>query len=405
MTTSSCKRYFWLLIAGFCLSLLPILLLNLLLDQQILGHPDKVVRASQWQQATHGITYAPTLSDTGPFKTLRLLDRLPQINTVVFGSSTALGITDTMFPPPMRAYNFSQTGHGLLAVIGEADWLTTHAANVRYYVIPLDWSLGFIYQPGEAAKANLSAQEIEKQAQAHAENIGMLAKVRDALTYPRITGLVEILKQIVRAHNSRAAFRQYFLQDASDDYRCSDGTPGKDFDTMHRGTCTGFRYDGSATFANSEPVTNAQPLVLAATTSSSQYAVSLMQNGGVPNPEILRDLAALARNAARKGGRLLLIMPPLLPGMEAAFLHDPRLSPALRHTKNVLRDWAEKQNIVILDAGQSEQSGCIASDFIDTHHALPSCYRKVFTMFWERRAPYNGRSIAWPPGGLYSNAL
>ncbi|MDE2310812.1 MAG: hypothetical protein KGL01_08290 [Betaproteobacteria bacterium] len=395
------KRYVRLMLACFSVTLLPILALNLQLGRQAMGNTSQVRQASEWQHVTHGVTYAPTLSDTALFKTLRLHDRLPEINCVVFGSSTALGVPAAAFPPPVQAYNFAQTGHGLISAIGEAEWLMAHTDNVKYLVVSLDWSLGFIYAEGEPAVADLAAATAQQQATTHANTIPLLDRVRDALSYPRVASLFDILRQILRAQDSRAVFRQYFLQAVSDDYRCADGSWAKDFDTIYRGTCTGFRFDGSATFANLEPVKDARPLILSATVSSSKYTINLMSRQGEPNPAILRHLAALARQAESKGGKLLLFMPPLLPGMEAAFLQHPQLSATLAHSKDALRAWATRENMVILDAGQSERFGCNAAEFADEHHAFPTCYAKVFAAFWNTHARTDGGSIAWPSGGLY----
>ena len=101
--------------------LLPVLALNFLLGLRSLGGGAAVIHASEWQQATHGVTYAPPLSDNRPFKSARLFDRLPDINTVVFGSSTAMGITQSMFAAGMQIYNFTQTGNALTTVIAEAE--------------------------------------------------------------------------------------------------------------------------------------------------------------------------------------------------------------------------------------------------------------------------------------------
>ncbi|MBI5436580.1 MAG: hypothetical protein HY937_05695 [Nitrosomonadales bacterium] len=395
------KRYVRLMLACFAATLLPILALNLQLGSQTLGNTSRVRQASTWQQATHGVTYAPTLSDTGLFKTLRLHDRLPEINGVVFGSSTVLGVSAAAFPPPMKAYNFAQTGHGLISVIGEAEWLMAHTDNVKYLVIPLDWSLGFIYAEGEPVPIDLAIAAAQQQATTHANTVPLLDRVRDALSYPRVVSLFDILRQILRAQDSRAVFRQYFLQAVSDDYRCADGTWAKDFDTIYRGTCTGFRFDGSATFANLEPVKDARPLILSATVSSSKYTINLMSRQGEPNPAMLRHLAALARQAESKGGKLLLFMPPLLPGMEAAFLQHPQWSATLEHTKDALRAWATRENMVILDAGQSERFGCNAAEFADEHHAFSTCYAKVFAAFWSNYSRTGGSNITWPSGGLY----
>jgi hypothetical protein len=396
------KLYVLTILALFAATLLPILALNLILSSHTLGDTGKEVeRASDWQQRTRGVTYAPTLSDTGPFKMLRLEDRLPDINTVIFGSSTALSIRHDMLPPPMRAFNFAQTGHPLSAAIGEAEWLMGHTSNIRYLVIPMDWALGFVYQPGNPTPANLDAGVVRHYVGAIRNSASLLARMRDALSYPRIVNLAGIVRKIVQASDHLAAFRQYFLQDSSDDYRCADGTPARDFDTFDRGTCTGFRFDGSATFANLEPVSDPQRLILSATASSSQYVTNLTRSQGRPNPVLLSHLAALAWQAENRGGKLLLLMPPLLPGLETAFMRQPQLSAALARTRQTLRDWATRQNIVVIDAGASERFGCSSSEFVDQHHALSSCYGKIFSTFWHQYAPAADGKIAWPTGGLY----
>lgn len=398
MATAS-KRYVRLMFVFFAATLLPILALNLQLGSLTLGNADNVRQASAWQQSTHGVTYAPTLSDTGLFKTLRLHDRLPEINGVVFGSSVALGVTAAAFPPPLQIYNFAQTGHGLTSVIGEAKWLMMNRDNIKYLIIPLDWSLGYIYAEDEPASIDLATATTQQPAITH--KIPLLERVRDALSYPRVASLLDILQKVLRAQDSSAASRQYFLQAVSDDYRCPDGSWAKDFDIIYRGTCTGFRFDGSATFANVEPVKDARPLILSATTSNSKYVISLMQRQGEPSSSTLRHLANLARQTESKGGKLLLFMPPLLPGMEAAFLKHPQWSTALARSKNVLRAWAVRENTVILDAGQSERFGCAAAEFVDEHHAYPACYDKVFAAFWNTHAHIDGGNITWPSGGLY----
>ncbi len=384
MASHAHKHYVWIAAALLGMTLLPIIALNMLLSARTLGDNDKVIQASSWQQRTHGVTYAPTLSDTALFKALRLHDRLPEINTVVLGSSTALGITQDMFPAPLKTYNFAQTGHGLLAVIGEAEWLISHADKVRYVVVPLDWSLGFVYQAGEPVSFDLAAATTQRTA---THDVPLSNRMVDALSYPRVANLLDALRMIAQSGGRSSAFRQYFLQGVSDDYLCADGTPAKDFDSIHWGSCTGFRFDGSATFANSDPVKDARPLVYSATTSSSKYVLNLTKTSGEPSAVVLSRLSGLARQAEQKGGKLLLFMPPLLPGMEDAFARHTQLAPILAHTKTTLRTWAERENIPLIDAGASERFGCDAGEFIDEHHALPSCYRKIIPQFWRRVAP------------------
>ena len=376
------KRFLRVLIIGFCTTLLPIFIFNFILLSDTLGNTKKVLLASQWQQQTRGITYAPTLSDTHLFKTLRLNDRLPEVNTVVFGSSTVLGITGQDFPDTLQLYNYAQTGNPLSAVIGEAEYIQQYASNVKWLIIPLDWSLGFIYQSGSPSDADLSLTTAIRQTQTVTKTVPLMDRMRDALSYPRISSLFEILNQIRHADDKIAAFRGYFMQDGSNDYRCTDGTPGKDFDTIHRGTCTGFRFDGSATFANSARVDNASALISTALSSNSQYYKNLLSTDGLPNLLFLERLAKLNKRSKENGGGVILFMPPLLPGLEAEFLRHPQLGSVLKKTKQKLKKWSRENEVVWFDAGQSEQFDCRAGEFLDQHHATATCYNKIFHQFW-----------------------
>lgn len=391
-------RYVWIFSALTIAVLLPVLLLNYMLGARSLDGAATVLPASRWQHATHGVTYAPPLSNSRPFKVARLFDRLPEINTVIFGSSTAMGITQGMFPGDMAIYNFAQTGNSLRTVIAEAEYLQRRdPAGLKWLVIPLDWSLGFVYQTGTPGKEDL-ALPVAGEPQQHAA-VPLPQQLQDALSLPRVKNLFGIITGIARAQSPAAAFRQMFLQQASDEYRCVDGTPAKDFDTIFRGTCTGFRYDGSATFANLErvPARRADSLIASAVVPSSKYAVEMIRTSGNPNPLLLERLAALAREVRRADGEVVLFLPPLLPGMERAFLGSPHTAEPLRRTKQILDEWARAQGLIIIDAGQSERLGCAAHEFVDEHHALPECYARVFARFWrDRRVPEKVRA------GLYS---
>jgi hypothetical protein len=282
----------------------------------------------------------------------------------------------------MPLYNYAQTGNPLSAVIGEADYIQRHASNVQWLIIPLDWSLGFIYQSGSPPDADLSLTTTMRQTQIVTKQVPLTDRMRDALSYPRISSLFEIFHQIIRSDDKIAAFRGYFMQDGSNDYRCTDGTPGKDFDTIHRGTCTGFRFDGSATFANSARVNNASTLISAALSSNSQYYKNLLLTDGLPNPIFLQRIAELNKRAKANGGGVILFMPPLLPGLEAEFLRHPQLSSPLLNTKQSIEKWSKENNLITLDAGQSEKFACLSEEFLDQHHATSTCYNKIFRQFW-----------------------
>ena len=125
----------------------------------------------------------------------------------------------------------------------------------------------------------------------------------------------------------------------------------------------------------------AEALIASAVVPSSKYAVDLIKTGGEPNRVVLQRLAALVRDVRRAGGSVVLFMPPLLPGMERAFLASAQTGAALRNTKQILDTWAREQDLIIIDAGQSERYGCVPEEFVDEHHALPACYGRVFARF------------------------
>ncbi len=379
------KHYVYALISMPGLMILAILAMNMQLEKNDLDGGGKAFLASAWQDETHGVTYAPPLSSTRLFKTLRLNARLPGINTVIFGSSTAMGVRADMFPPPMKAYNFAQTGNPLLSVIGEAEYIQAHDGEIRNFVIPLDWSLDFLYMQGRPNPADLSPPRLEKGP----SGPPFFARMKDALSLPRIKNLVVVLGGILKSKEKWASAESMFFEPSSRDYRCADGSIARDYDTMYRGTCTGFRFDGSATFANLERVSDEElpSLVLAATIPSSKYSEALSHSKGMPNPAILDALSKIVENAR---GRVIFFLPPLIPGMERRFLALPGYSEDLKRTKAALDAWGKRENVAIIDAGQSEKYGCSAGEFVDQHHALYSCYEKIFAKFWKEGADRKG---------------
>jgi len=374
------------LCAGF---LVPAAALNLMIS--IPAHDTSRNRlASEWQQSTRGVTYAPPISQNRPFKTLRLTDRIAEIDTVIFGSSTTMGIPGDAFPPPLAAYNFAQSGNGLATVIGEAEYVAERwPGRVKLFVIPLDWALGFVYGGGEPLRVDLSAEAVLREAAAARPSPPAL--LADALSLPRLKILARVAREVLRAPDAAAAFRQVFLEPAGPEYRCPDGTPARDFDVTYQGTCNGFRYDGSATFADQKRVeaARAEGLLAAAVSGSSQYAAALRSGGGRLNPAYLERLAHFARRVQGAGGKLILLLPPLMPGMEQALAATVHSGGPLRQTREALEAWAGRERLTLLDAGRSERFGCAATEFIDPHHALPECYRKVFSRFFDSqpRAP------------------
>ena len=362
-------------VVGGCLALLaPVLILNLMLLANDQRH-DKNRLASRWQQESGGVTYAPPITSNRAFKTLRLADRLPEINTLVFGSSTAMSITADALPPELRTYNFAQSGNPLLSVIGEATYVITHFGDhVRWLVIPVDWSIGFVYQSGAPYSADLSPGKV-----APPSALPLATRMREALSLPRISTLAGILREIAVTKDRAALARHFFTDAAGDQYPCAEGGTARDFDVTFRGQCAGFRADGSATFADQKRISavTAAGVIAQAASASSQYARALDRTAGQPDAELLNHLSALLKQARAQGIRVVFYLPPLIPGLDARLAASAHSGEKLRRTKAVLAQWAKQQQTVIFDAGASEQYGCTATEFIDAHHALPVCYRKI----------------------------
>lgn len=383
------KRYLlWLLLLG-CITLLPAIALNWILLRNEGDIRTISFAASDWQEQTHGITFTPTMGNNHFFKTLRLYDRLPGIDTVIFGASTGFTIGSETMPSGWKLYNFT-SGSSLHTSIPEAEYLMQHAPQIKHYIIMIDWALGFVYDPGNPPAIDFSRPD-RTQEPAQKQSPATIAMLQEAASYPRMVKLGQIFRSIMHAPNQGDAFRQYFLQLGSDEYTCADGkSRGKDFGVFNRGTCNGFRYDGSATYFDYARVDNAAPMIISAVSSSSQYARSLSRTHGVPNQILLDRLAALNDQLAARGGQLILVMPPLIPGMEQAFIRHPQLSHYLSKTKQIVGDWSKSHRITLFDFGASEQYGCRADDFIDPHHAAPSCYQKIFKIVWPNQsAPAN----------------
>ncbi|MCW5604570.1 MAG: hypothetical protein KIT18_08510 [Burkholderiales bacterium] len=397
MPEAVARRYLAVLLASLAALLAAVLALNLPLGERAMGSPDVVKAASDWQQATRGVTYPPPITVNRPFKTLRLYDRLPEVNAVVFGASSSMGLTADVFPDDIRIYNFAQTGNPLHSTIPEAeDAARRFAGQVRWFFVALDWALGTPYASGEPGTIELSREAA--LAPAALPQVTFTLRLKEALAWPRVRNLGALLLGVVRADDPLEEFRSTFLVSSGADYYCPDGVPGRDFDTINRGICAGFRYDGSSTFADGRRVdpTRGLQLARAGAAPSSRYSQALAPTDGEPNPVLLARLAALSETATAAGGRLILFMPPLIPGLERALVDSTHAGATVRRTKTAFDAWAERTGVVIVDVGASERFGCIAGEFLDEHHAFPDCFRKVWTRFWSEYAAGTVRPGLWP---------
>src|SRR5207253_1885922 len=95
------------------------------------------------------------------------------------------------------------------------------------------------------------------------------------------------------------------------------------------------------------------------------------------------SIASLANEYRKKQGGIILLLPPLPPHYEKLLQSEPLTANYLKVTKAKLNEWAQKEKIIIIDAGQSENFGCKPNEFFDDHHAVSACYQKIFKQFWQ----------------------
>ena len=390
------KRYLFVFMALFFVPLMLILLLNLALGARALGGSEVVRQASAWQQQTRGTTYAPPVTNSRAFKSLRLADRLGEINTVVLGASSLMGVTEAMFAAPMRLYNFTLTANATASITAEAEFLEQyHAGRVKNLLIGLDWAIGVLYLPVEVPVMNLAPAA--QLAAYSASAVPLQARLADALSSPRVLMLGDALRGVLKSDQPVTAFRNTFFASAGAEYHCSDGTPARDFDVVKRGTCLGFRHDGSWTFAGEQHLSAARARILAqaAAAPSSQFSKAVCSAQGEPNAQVLARLGALARRMNDQGGHAVFIIPPLIPGMEAEMLRAAPSGACLQRTRAALDAWARAYGVTIIDAAAAETFGCTAGEFLDENHAWPACHSRVLQRYWQDRA----RGVIVP--GLY----
>lgn len=380
------KRYLLSISLLFAITFIPILVINFLLISNTLGKNQLIWDASEWQKRSHGVTIAG--GEAPPdghllFKTLRFHDRLPEINTVVLGSSTVMGITQKAFPDEYRIYNFATNSNPLYSVIGNAEYIQDHFHNIKWLVIPLDWSVGFLYLKELPTISDLSLSTALKNIKFQGTKIPVIERIRDAISYPKIFNLFEIVKSAIIQPKHFISSAAKSLSIGGDEYKCPDGSLAKDYNLMYRGICSGFRYDGSATFANLATLGEiASNQILRTFSKGTPYYRYLVSTNGKANPLYLERLSEIAKRANKNGGGVIFIRPPMLCGVEAEILRHPKIGGALAETKREIEKWAFKNNLILIDAGQSEEFGCTANEFIDSHHALDTCYQKVFDQFF-----------------------
>lgn len=385
------------------LPLLFVLICNMFLYEINYDESDIRKQAAEWQLHTKGVVAPPPnwgVIDNHPitgqdlFKILVLKARLPKINTLVFGSSTVMGIQANMFPKNMSVYSFTHSGQTISESIAKGEYFK-NVPGIKWLIIDLDWYLGYLYHPYVNFAFVFSSKTTVM------EKGNFISKLKDALSLPRIKSLLDVFLEIAGAKDKKDAFLKIFKSNyIGTDYQCRDGTPAKDFDRAYIKRCIGFRNDGSAAWDTMPHLDQGSlEFIMHAPLGVyylNDYFSPFNQAKGIPNSELLQKLADLALVYKKKGGGVIFVLPGLPPYYEKSLLKNPLTAPYLKNTKRNLSHWSKQHNIIIIDAGQSENFQCQPQEFLDDHHAYDTCYAKIFNSFW---SDYKQHLVS---AGLYS---
>jgi len=312
-------------------------------------------KAFMWQMENKGVV-GLTVNISSEYKQRMLEWRIAKkdINTILLGSSTLMGIKEDMFKNH-NVFNGATNSNILYYTIAVAKYHSKYSNNIKNIIIGFDWHLGLPYRPYQDIKHN---PDIEKK-----RDTTLVEKIKDAVSYQR----VKIVFQNLIDH---------FFVDAVSQYRCpTEDTIGTDqfFKTDIPKSCRGYRFDGSAIFPNR--FVTEKEWIDTLKNGLVKYQEQFDINLGTIDSRYLNDFKEINQNLERKGGKLILLIPPLIPNAITTMEEVSKKS----YTKKLhkLLSFAKQNNIIVFDASKSEDFGCIYSDFLDSHHAFPSCYKKI----------------------------
>lgn len=321
-----------------------------------------IQKASEWQTHTKGIAaISDKLSSKLKYHSGSSYIKRNTVNTIIFGSSTVMGIRSNIFHKPYIVYNYSTKANPLNKSLGEINFFLESNENIRWVIVGLDYSLGFPFHDDPILKHQVG------EANTTNEKVTFWEKIQDAVTLDRLK--ITLLNLWVK------------LTTEDEPYPCpkNDGI-GKDFGiTRTPKMCDGFRYDGSATF-HYRHMTSSDWKRKLSDKGLKRYSDNLLTFSGEINNAYLMELAKIETILKARSGQLITLFPPLMPEAEEYLLKSPA-GINLRRLKKEFPTWAKKNGIVLIDAGKSEKYGCLYNEFYDQHHALDGCYRRIFQDF------------------------
>jgi hypothetical protein len=314
-------------------------------------------KAFTWQIENKGVV-GLTVNISSEYKQRMLEWRIAKkdIDTIILGSSTLMGIKEDMFKNH-NVFNGATNSNILYYTIAVAKYHSKYSDNIKNIIIGFDWALGLPYRSYQDIRHNPS---IEKKI-----DIAFVDKIKDAVSYQRVK--IVILNLI-----------DHLFADPISQYTCpTEDTIGTDqfFKTDIPKSCRGYRFDGSAIFPNRH-VTKKEWIDILKS-GLEKYQEQFDVNLGTIDTRYLNDFSEISKNLEKKGGKLIILIPPLIPNATTTMEEIEKKT----YTKKLhkLLSFAKENNMIIFNASKSEKFGCEYSDFLDSHHAFPSCYKKILS--------------------------
>lgn len=330
-----------------------------------LNEPALIASAYRWQNRSNGVVVVPVNLE-GTYKASLPDARARSIDTAVLGSSTVMSIAADMLHGSM--YNFSSSAAGLHTSVGQAEYLVDAYDHIKVVLIGYDWALGYPFMLAEVAPFRRS----------HRLRAGFptpsAAGLRKSLSTTQALFTASQLQTSILNDAGLSFVGQLFGHDVVET-RCPTGERLAYFGAAWPG-CGGFFPDGSVRFETFMSPLNAQRGQEILQQGLHGYAAALRRTNGEPNRAYLDRLAHLSATLKARGGRLVLVLPPLIPGLEGRLASGSE-GASLTKLKSTVAEWAQANAVDIVDAGRSEDVGCGVHEFVDGHHALASCYRKA----------------------------
>jgi hypothetical protein len=334
------------------------------------ANPRIAEAAVQWQMATHGIVDIASAQEAN-FKILSLENRLADVDTVILGSSTAQSLRSA-FLTPLKAYNFAMPANRTGSVVAQAEYLVATAPNVKWLIVSLDWVLGYVYQR-QPPPAVASVMVLHR--------IPVVDQLQDTLTLPRVLHVATLASEWMRASSPASAAVHALDSAIGESYNCNGDVPGKDFAADDPVRCSGIRWDGSLTFHEFLPLSEQSYRVTLKmrVERDAEYVQAISAGQGKPNAAYLARLAKVSDTLRARGGGMIALLPPLLPGLEQELLNSRLTGRYAQQTKRDIETWAAQAKVILIDAGPSEKFGCKYSEFFDGHHNFGQCYERIFS--------------------------